>query len=367
MLAAPVSEKKARFDDAVFAASNLEHHRLEVERELQSLRWAGYRFLTPLAATRLFYDEYRAARINYVREHKDIELAESLPRVSFDEFTKDPAQLASAWSARQAADTHGVPYGVYVGFSLWFWSRRSWGGRKRVPQINQLAYNDKTESAWLDLFQKYREEHLPLTYRTLADVPQLLTTSFEATPEQNHARDLLLRHCKSSSSGVANLMEMWCYSYPILNPDCFKAILPDDVVASAMEKLDTSLAPAKASTLVEPSLLWPTCHGLPRALDTTHEQCASCRFAESCNKLATMVEAEVLRQTGCAEPRRAQLRAAANKRMRKHRTGKRLAAVGLPAGTSSSPRAASPMPEDVSAAVTPLPKPERLTRKVTLP
>ncbi|HEY8577768.1 MAG TPA: hypothetical protein VIL88_15695 [Devosia sp.] len=344
---APTSEKKERFDDAVFASGNLEHRRLEVERELQSLKWVGYRFLTPLAATRLFYDEYRARRIDYVREHTDVELADSLPKVSFEKFIKDPAKLAAAWSARQAADACGVPYDLYIGFSLWFWSRRSGGGRAKVPQINQLGYNKKTEQAWLAEFNKYRDEHVGLAYRTLADVPQLLASSFVGTPEQNHARDVILGHCRRSSASLASLIETWCYSYPILTPDCFETIFPADVVASAMEIVDTSCATSGASAWVGPSLLWPACHGLPNTLDATHEQCTNCAVAESCGKFATIVKTEVLRRTGREEPRKTQLRAAANKRMRDLRARKKAGAAGSAKAISSLPGTDSSVPEAV--------------------
>lgn len=340
-----LAHKKTRFDHAVFVASKLEHHRLEMERELQPIKWIGYRFMTPLDATRLFYDKYRAARVEYVREHKDVELARKLRTVSFDEFARRPEALAGAWFARQAADTLGVPYNIYVDFGLWFWSRRSGGGRQGVPQITQLGYKESSEVAWRTEFEKYAKDRIALAYRSLADVPQLRASSFEGTSEQVVARDLILDHCQASAASWAHSIETWCYTYPILTPDCFAARVPGDVLRSALDLVDISGTVAMETESASPSLLWPSCHGMPNALDPDHEGCANCAFADSCGQFATMVKAEVLGQAGREEPRRAQLRVSPNKRMRAFRARKKAAAAGAPTDALSLPEKSSPLPE----------------------
>ena len=77
-----ITLKRERLNDAVFAATNLEHKRFLIERELVQLKWYGYRFLTPLAATKLFYDTYNEHLINYLRVNKDILLRPSLGMTS---------------------------------------------------------------------------------------------------------------------------------------------------------------------------------------------------------------------------------------------------------------------------------------------
>ena len=94
-----ITLKRERLNDAVFAATNLEHKRFLIERELVQLKWYGYRFLTPLAATKLFYDTYNEHLINYLRVNKDKELADSFAAIAWDDFAKDLPRLAWAGGA----------------------------------------------------------------------------------------------------------------------------------------------------------------------------------------------------------------------------------------------------------------------------
>lgn len=343
-----LTHKKLRFDDAVLSAINLQHSLLEMERELQELKWVGYRFMTPLAATRLFYDTYRRQRVDYVRTHKSIERADSLPKISFERFIQDPANFASAWSARQAADTFGVPYDLYVEFALWFWSRRSGRGRNGAPQINQLSYTQKSECYWRTEFEKFLCNQLWSASRALVEVPQLHPGAFEGTAEQIAAQRFLLELCSKSDRRWSDCLEMWCHSYPLLTPECFASIVPLDVLDSAIESVS---AVPHTSIIAPPPLirseLWPSCHGMPGALESTSETCAKCRFVESCGRLASMVKAEVRHRTGHQEPRKIDLRKPANARQRRYRARMRDAAR---AASKSSPSlsADSSMPDVTS-------------------
>ncbi|WP_224701585.1 hypothetical protein [Devosia aquimaris] len=340
-----LSHKKQRFDDAVFVASNLEHCRLTTERELQDLKWVGYRFMTPLAATKLFYDIYRSLRVGYVREHKDKDLADNLPMVPFSDFVKNPKNLAMAWSARQIADTFGVPYEIYIEFGFWFWSRRASGGRRNVPQINQLGFSDATETAWRAEFNKFlSHDRLWAASRSLADVPQLHPDAFEGTAEQIAARAFIVDLCGRSECSWPRAIEMWCYSYPIVTPDDFAAIVPPEVLeASVATALLGALGPTPVSDAALAGILWPSCHGMPSAMDTRAEACRKCCSSASCNGLASMVKSEVLRNTGHEEPRQKALRKAPNERQKRYRAKKKAATAS--AGVSSSLTATSPLPE----------------------
>jgi len=337
MITLDLSHKKQRFDDAVFAATNLEHKRLTIERELQDLKWFGYRFMTPLALTKLFYETYRRLRVDYVREHKDIELANELPAVPFSAFAKDPKKLAMAWTARQAADTFGVPYELYVEFGMRFWSRRGGGGRSNVPQINQLGYTDKTEAAWRGEFEKFlSDDRLWAASRSLADVSQLHPAVFDGTSEQIAARDFIVDLCARSGRSWTNAIATWCHWYPVITPGCFERVVPSDVLDTAVA---TAATIAPESNLgpqpLPPGALWPTCHGMPDALDTGSTTCSNCRFSDSCSRLASMVMSEVLRKTGHEEPRRVALRAPKNERMRRLRAKQKASATVLPCASAS--------------------------------
>jgi len=335
-----LTHKRERFNDAVYAATNLEHYRLSTERELQDLRWFGYRFMSPLAATRLFYDTYRKLRVDYVREHKDRDFADQLPVVLFEDYAKDPKKLAMVWSARQTADTLCVPYDLYIEFGMWFWSRRSGRGRSNTPQVNQIGYTLKSEDAWRIEFAKYLDGRLWAASRSLGNVPQLHPASFQGTPEQLDARNFLLDLCDTSERPWADAIEMWCHSYPILTPDCFAPVVPQDVLNRALDAVALAPRALIAQPDAVPSVaLWPSCHGMPNAMDLTSDTCTKCHFADTCVRLASMVKAEVHRQSGHEEPRRIQLRASPNKRMREYRDNKK-AAAGAEHSAPVSPSAA---------------------------
>lgn len=319
--------KKQRFDDAVFVAANLEHKRLTTERELQDLRWFAYRFMTPLAATRLFYDTYRRHRVDYVREHKDVELARELPVVSFDDFVLDPKNLALAWSARQAADTFCFPYEYYVEFCFWFWSRRGGGHRSKVPQINQLCYTEKSRTAWHEEFEKFRNDRIAQALISLTNVPQLKASAFKGTVEQVAARTFIMDQLRGSARPWSWAIEYWCHTHSVLTPGCFAAVLPPDKLTGVLETTaaETSYPISSTAHLVS-SALWPSCHGMPRAKEATHNTCMRCKFSGSCSALAAMVQNEVLAKTGYNDPRKAALRAPANARQRNLTARKRAAA-----------------------------------------
>ena len=338
-----VAQKLERFSDAVFSATNLEHKHLSIESELVQLKWYGYRFLTPLAATKLFYEEYRNALVHYLSVNKDRELAEAVAVVPFDEFTKDPAKLTSAWTARQRADTFDMPYDLYIEFCMWFWSRRSWGGRRYAPQINQLSYTQRSEVAWRAEFEKFQKDRLPDAARSLAEVPQLHAAAFKNTPEQLAARAFLLNLCAGSSRTWRDLIELWCHTFPILTTECFKAMVDSEHLNSAVAGLPTSDS-APAPEVPALSSLWPACHGLPTAQVPTEPNCAQCSFSESCFKLAEMVQREVLRATGSKDPRKAKLREPANARQAVYKANRRRAAGAVPP-TTSMPHTTSTAPE----------------------
>jgi hypothetical protein len=135
-LTTPIEFNRARFFDAVEAGKHLAHSVLARERELTSSKWFGYRMMSPLAATKLFYETYLEARVHFVKTEQDIGLLGRLTLRPFDRISG--ALFAAAWTARQRADEYAIPYEFYLDFAHHFWGRRSGGGRQRAPQINQL-------------------------------------------------------------------------------------------------------------------------------------------------------------------------------------------------------------------------------------
>lgn len=335
--------KIARYNDAVYSATKLEHEHLSLERELLSIKWYGYRFLTALAATKLFYEEYRKGLVHYLSVNKDRELAENTPIVPFEDFARDPAHLTSAWTARQRADAFCMPYELYIEFCMWFWARRSWGGRRYAPQINQLSYSDRSEVAWRAELEKFEKDRIGDAARSLADVPQLHAAVFMNTPEQLAARIFLINLCVASSRSWRDLIELWCYTFPILTTDCFKAMVDGEPLNSALLGAPIE-APTSPRLTLSVASFWPACHGLPTAQVMTEPTCAGCSFSGSCLKLAEMVQREVLQVTGSDAPRKAELRGPANARQAAYRA-RRKAAAGVVAPAVSFPGQSLTAPE----------------------
>lgn len=341
-----ITLKRERLNDAVFAATNLEHKRFLIEPELVQLKWYGYRFLTPLAATKLFYDTYNAHLINYLRVNKDKDVADSVTTVAFDDFAKNLKNLANAWTARQRADEYGVPYNLYIEFCMSFWSARSWGGRRYAPQINQLSYTERSEVAWHIKFEKFFEDRLDSEARSLAGVPQLHPAAFCGTPEQVATRDFLLALIKRSERSWSDMIEKWCYTYPVLTPKCFETIVDAEVLDAAIEKIDAAdREPAIRPDSLLPGALWPSCHGMPGAKVSTAPGCITCEFANSCGKLASLVISEVQKNTGHKQPRKVQLRAPRNARQARYRARQKLRVAAEASGRPTETSVHAPTPE----------------------
>lgn len=105
------------------------------ERELANSKWFAYRFMSPLAATKLFADLYRKGVKAYVRKHRDIEEAEKANGIANNIFSQASGSLTQLWQARQKTDELGLPYDLLIDFGFHFASRRRWRHTPRPIQL----------------------------------------------------------------------------------------------------------------------------------------------------------------------------------------------------------------------------------------
>lgn len=321
----PIDFNRARFYDAVTAGGRLKHSLLSKERELTSTKWFGYRMLSPLAATKLFYELYAEARLSYVRSEIDVGLVGRLNSPKFDQLKS--SDFAAAWTARQRADEYAVPYDLYIDFAHWFWGRRSRGGRSRAPRINQLHFTETSRIAWQAEFAKFVLDRLELYVHKLADVPQLRSAVYRGEPAQRQTREFILELCRNGTSNWENCVRKWCYDYPLMSPTSMRGLLS---TRQDMRAVVTSLRkdPPPRSSLGQVEVdLRPACFAVPSTHDPVASVCATCSFAQGCEGASKLVTRRLIEETGHADPRRHAEREKANAREQKSYAKKRAGTV----------------------------------------
>lgn len=270
-------------------------------------KWYGYLFLTPLEATKHFHEVYRSKTIAFISAHKDLELANRVARKSLEQLRHEPAQFTQVWLARQRADRWAIPYDHYIDFCLEFWSRRAGRKQGNAPRPNQLGYTDASAEAWLIKFEKYmvgRQGHAAFT---LASVPQLLPSAYQATREQKEARRFILEVCKGDTRPWADMVELWCRDHGIMRPLSFRSVMSREQMQSVIDTVRSrSLPPPPQPALstVSRAFLSPSCYGMPGAFSPSDARCQSCVAVATCARFSNLVLRRVEQLAGHADPRK---------------------------------------------------------------
>ena len=160
-----------RFSDAIKTMQLIKQNDLFPEQELSFTKWFGYRFMSPLAATRHFARVYKEKLKLYVRRYQDVETAEHVRGLAPDIFFKPSGDLTQLWKARQRADRLGLPYELLIEFGFEFASRRTW---RHAPRPIQLFGSDKSKIAWLTELEKFLENRYSMGNRPIATAEILL-------------------------------------------------------------------------------------------------------------------------------------------------------------------------------------------------
>ncbi len=126
---------------------------LAEEDVLMISKWPAYRFMTPLAATKLFAAEYAKAYKNCLHVNFGALEAQNSKAGENIDFSSPNTRATQMWIARQNADRIGAAYPDFLEFCFDFAALRK---RRYPPQPNQLmAGPGKARATWNDLFAKF--------------------------------------------------------------------------------------------------------------------------------------------------------------------------------------------------------------------
>lgn len=276
---------------------------LEHERELAYRKWFGYRFMSPLSATKHFAMHYVQGLKRHVRTHQDVELSETVRGLSDKLFSAPSGQLTALWRARQRADEMALPYELLVDFAFDFASRRT---RKHTPRPIQLFGSEKSEVAWQAEFAKYRMEHIPLALDRLAYLPQYRVENYRRYPVQDEFRSHLVDHITNSDKPSATSVGRQCLEYRHLPLRSALKLVPQamrpGVISEIRADRDLGLLNPPAVEQVPLIAMVPGCFGLPHARGETAFECVACPFSTGCAALALKASDRMVDRYGSLSP-----------------------------------------------------------------
>lgn len=294
-----------RLDDTVEAMRLVSPEVLAHERQVAHTKWYGYRFMTPLAATRYFAKLYREGFKSYASRHKDREEAERCHGLTPGIFQKPSGSLTQLWKARQRADEFGLPYELLIDFGFEFASRRIW---KHIPNPVQLFGSKNSSVAWPIEFEKCLKERMTLFAQRFSGLPQYRTENYRGFPVQDEFRAYLVEHIEKSERGWQQRLEgptVRTRHLPLLTG---LRLAPKDrrcrIIQDMKEDVRNSLIVPEPVEQLPLIAFAPACFGMPvakKGADTS--KCTSCPFAKQCNQFSDVVEVELFKRhpVSCAE------------------------------------------------------------------
>lgn len=273
------------------------------ERELANSKWFAYRFMSPLAATKLFADFYRKGVKAYVREHRDIEEAEKANGIANNIFSQASGSLTQLWKARQKADELGLPYDLLISFGFHFVGRRKWNS---TPRPIQLFGSKNSDVAWPLEIEKYVEGRFAMALSRMPVLPQYQTENYRSLCVQDQFREYVLEELKTDNSNWSTKIGNVCVGRRHLPLRSAMQLVPDTEWSAIASSIRMDL---EAGMLVPPPekhitgiALAPACIGIPSARDESSSNCQSCPFNASCRSLADAAAKHLVDRFGTASP-----------------------------------------------------------------
>lgn len=289
---------------------------IDVERELHSLKWFDYRFMSPSDATDQFRTEYQRVYRHFYAKNVDTEAAQHKFGLRRIVPAGDQREYTSLWRARQFADTLGIPYSNF----LWAaFNRLTQGLSQRIPAPNQM-YGKRgpliAEAVDMD-WSEYLDTRL-----TISSLPHYRTESFQGLAAQLAHRQWVVneikrRFGKPRDIGVA----------------CFlKRVLPTEIaeLEFGLEKVEQARTlvageTAEAEQAIAMRDLLPSCATLPGAFNAASAECGSCRLNSICSRVSERIGSSLAAEFGSVDPVAARRKKGQAERTRKCRAKKRAA------------------------------------------
>lgn len=276
---------------------------LERESVLVDVKWFGYRFMSPLAATKHFAEVYREGVRRYTRTHGDIELSDRVSGLSLNVFAEPSGSLTELWRARQDCDELGLPYELLVDFGFEFAGRRKW---KRTPRPCQLFGSKKSAAAWKIEFAKYLADRLPMALDRLSGLPQYRVESYRALAAQDQFRSHLLDHISDVNKPWGTAIGKQCIEnrhLPLLSTmRLVPKRLRDGVMSEIRSDMSVGILEPVHRELVPLIAFAPACFGLPPAKVAPESGCTRCPMADQCVALIEVTSRRMQERYGSISP-----------------------------------------------------------------
>ena len=273
------------------------------EAELMPTKWPEYRFLSPMDATKRFYEAYIEAYRDYLRTNIDVRAAADI-KIGFKlSFHKRNAHLTQLYIARQKADQIGLPYPAYLEFVFKFAGARRY---RHPPQPNQLWPGEKKHDAWLTkIVEFWSDDCHGLELNRMKVMPQYAFFSYQGLPAQRQFRkemlDLVSRGVYSIDGFVAKY---------VVERQYFRAVdrnfLGEKAVESAERKAREDVAngflrPVELKTPASKEF-YQSCFGVPGVVTFDNPICSTCTQRGDCELARQTVISKTLSETGFADP-----------------------------------------------------------------
>lgn len=317
-----LTQKDERFAELVRIGCVIPRELAAHEIDLITLKWPTYRFMGPMAATRLFLREYEAA---YKRNHainRDVKEAQNLKIGHKLSFHNNNDRLTQLWKARQEADSLSIPYPDYFDFCFDFASRRS--GRKYLPQPNQLGPKGKGAEAWREQFDNFWcLDRIAISLGRMEPMAQYTTRYRWGLPAQIALTQNLLVLGEKKIANLSGFVCRYMARLDYLQLEDFRFV-EREVVQREHKKAKDDFAMGIGEEQVYPPLqasdLLQSCFGVPGVRTDATDSCRSCRLLKSCDMVRKRVIDQVIERTGSENPIEERKRTLSRERTRRFRT-----------------------------------------------
>lgn len=308
--------RKGRALDLIEMLTHFSSSSLAYERHLLETKWFDYRFMSPVAATKLFLSKYQEIFRRKFRQELDMERAGSVSGVDLKRFENDARERTQLWVARQRADALGMRYDEYIEAAFDFGSRRK---RKFFPRPNQLHGGEASIEALQAFRAEFWEDRLS-SGAVVVDGHEYRVETYRGLPAQDAYRSFILERAKAACRPWGQLMEIYCVQRrqvpvetfaPLMSAETFER---ERAYAGRAGRFTPEPVPEHTS-----ATLWQSCFGVPGARDPYSAPCSGCPQSAGCEGLSQRITRLVEQRCGTRFPADDRQRAAARDRKRRQR------------------------------------------------
>jgi len=255
---------KDRVNDTVRACELIMPDVLDRERAAAKTKWYGYRFMSPLAATKHFADLYRQILKRNVRANQGIDTANKVQGLRSDLFDAPSRVLTEVWNARLLADEMGIPYDLLIEFGLEFASRRKWN---KPPRLGQVFGTESSADAWAVKLEKFLEGRFEQHLRELHDLPQYRNENYRGFHAQDDLRAYLISELRNTSKPWHMIVQSYCMEHRYLPLITRMRVVPkvfrSNVISNLKTERDLGRVQSASNERLPLVSYVPGCFGMP--------------------------------------------------------------------------------------------------------